>query len=194
MKVYFAANNIDSGKHTPVLLSVIGSRTFSLLLNLCALGKPAEKSFDDLCKLLKDHFCPKPIVIAEQFYFHTRNQRATESIADYMAELCRLAALRLRKTVERSAERRSRLWAAQQHSSEETADGDVIDARQGVEHSARLRSSRQGSSAIERHGKRASVQMREETRKEGYTRDAGIERELEEPTTMLQMWRNKPPT
>ena len=139
-------------------------------------------------------FCPKPIVIAERFYFHNRNQRATESIADYMAELRRLAMHCDFGRQLNEALRDRLICGLQQHSSEEAADRDVVDARQGVEHSARLGSSRQGSSAIERHGQRASVQIREETRKEGYARDAGTEHELKEPTTMLQMWQNKPPT
>ena len=34
MKVYFAANSIESGKYMPVLLCVIGAKVFSLLNNL----------------------------------------------------------------------------------------------------------------------------------------------------------------
>ena len=37
------------------------------------------------------HFQPKPLVIAERFYFHSRIQKTTETIGQYVAELRRLA-------------------------------------------------------------------------------------------------------
>ena len=40
---------------------------------------------------LKRHFDPKPLVIAERFWFYQRSQKATESIADFVADLRRLS-------------------------------------------------------------------------------------------------------
>ena len=51
---------------------------------------PKEKTFDELVAALKGHFEPKPLVIAERFYFHRRAQAEGESIKEYMAELRRL--------------------------------------------------------------------------------------------------------
>ena len=45
----------------------------------------------ELKEVLKNHFEPKPLVITERFYFHRCNQLSTESIAEYMAELRKLA-------------------------------------------------------------------------------------------------------
>ena len=42
-------------------------------------------------EVLQQHFDPKPLVIAERFYFHSRSQATGESIAEYVAELQRLA-------------------------------------------------------------------------------------------------------
>lgn len=53
--------------------------------------KPSEKTFQQNVDLLKCHLNPKPLVIAERFRFHKRDQHKTESIAEYMAELRRLA-------------------------------------------------------------------------------------------------------
>ena len=39
---------------------------------------------------LTQHFEPKPLVIAERFHFHRREQAEGESINEYMAELRRL--------------------------------------------------------------------------------------------------------
>ena len=41
--------------------------------------------------LLREHYDPHPVVIAERFQFHRRNQREGESIAEFMAELRRLS-------------------------------------------------------------------------------------------------------
>jgi hypothetical protein len=52
---------------------------------------PQEKSLADIIAALKDHFEPKPIVIAQRFHFHRRNQLPAESVAEYVAELRRLS-------------------------------------------------------------------------------------------------------
>ena len=49
--------------------------------------KPAEQSYNDLVAALKSHLNPKPIVIAERFKFHKRNQREEETIAQYLRRL-----------------------------------------------------------------------------------------------------------
>ena len=72
-------------------LSSVGGKTYSLLRDLLALDKPSTKTLDELFTALKTHYAPQPIVIAEHFYFHKRNQAANESIADYLAALCQLA-------------------------------------------------------------------------------------------------------
>jgi hypothetical protein len=40
--------------------------------------------------LLRDHVTPKPIIIAERFRFHKRNQLQCESVNAYIAELRKL--------------------------------------------------------------------------------------------------------
>lgn len=42
-------------------------------------------------KVLHDHFSPKPIIIAERFRFHKRNQEEGESVAQYVAVLKKLS-------------------------------------------------------------------------------------------------------
>ena len=50
-----------------------------------------DKKYAELCATLKVHFEPKPIVIAERFHFHQRNQGLNESVAENITELCKLA-------------------------------------------------------------------------------------------------------
>jgi len=91
IEIFFQANGIADGKKVAVLLSIIGRKTYSLLSDLLAPEKPASKSFTQLSEALKKHFEPKPVIIAERFQFHRRNQSANKSVAEYEAELCRLA-------------------------------------------------------------------------------------------------------
>ena len=42
-------------------------------------------ALEDLIKTPECHFQPPPIIIAERFHFHKRDQRGGESIADFVA-------------------------------------------------------------------------------------------------------------
>ena len=85
---YFVANDIANDKKVAVLLTSVGQKAYSLMSDLTAPRKPAEKTYDELVALMKAH---KPITIAEQFKFHRRNQGEGESVAGYMEELRKLA-------------------------------------------------------------------------------------------------------
>ena len=92
LKAYFDANDVPSAKRVSVLLSVIGPQTYSILRSLMAPDTPQSKSLTTITKALKEHYDPKPIVIAKRYHFHLRNQSPIENIAEYVAELRRLAA------------------------------------------------------------------------------------------------------
>ena len=62
-----------------------GAKNYALLCSLLAPPLPREKSYEELVGTLKGHFEPKPLIIAERFYFHRRNQ------ATSVAELRRLS-------------------------------------------------------------------------------------------------------
>ena len=87
--LFFTANEVPEAKKVPVFLSVLGSKTYSVLRTLVAPTIPQDKSFADLVSVLKKHFDPKPLVIVERFQFHQHAQNIGESIADYVAELRR---------------------------------------------------------------------------------------------------------
>lgn len=92
IELYFTANNIAEERQVAVLLSVIGGKTYTLLRNLLAPVKPSTKTLAQLKEVLKKHFEPKRVVIAERFRFYRREQAVGESVATYEAELRRLAA------------------------------------------------------------------------------------------------------
>ena len=78
-------------KQVAVFLTVAGRKVYALLRDLLAPEKPNTKTFKELAQTLKNHYEPKPVVIAERFFFHPRNQKSTKTIAEYVAELHRLA-------------------------------------------------------------------------------------------------------
>ena len=90
VRLVLEANKVSEAKQVIVFLSCVGIVTYGLLRNLLAPAEPKGKSLEEIVDTLKVHE-PKPLVIAERFHFHRRNQGTNESIADYVAELRSLA-------------------------------------------------------------------------------------------------------
>ena len=72
-------------------LSVIGSKAYDVLSDLCSPEAPAEETYDDLATILKDHFAPKKLLIAERYRFHNCIQLEGESVSTFAAKLKHLA-------------------------------------------------------------------------------------------------------
>lgn len=87
-EMFTIANDIkDDAKKKATFLSLIGSKTYSLLRSLAAPDKPKDKSLADLTKLLTDHLSPAPLEIAETYRFHQRSQQPGESVNQFIAHL-----------------------------------------------------------------------------------------------------------
>ena len=90
--LYCTTNNIvDTDKMKAIFLTTVGGTTYSILLNLVSPARPQVKTLDKLITLLKNHYEPRKIANAERFKFYKRQQKEGESIANYVAELRRLA-------------------------------------------------------------------------------------------------------
>ena len=88
---FLVVNGVADGtKKVAVFLTVIRGRVYAMLRNLLAPTKPADKSYSELVKVMKDHLKLKPLVIAERFKFHQRDQRDGETVAQHLAELRKL--------------------------------------------------------------------------------------------------------
>ena len=85
VQLYLTANAVSGDKKVTMLLSVVGSSTYALLRSLTHPALPATKTWDQLTGLLMEHHEPKPLVIAERFRFHRRNQTEGESLSEYSA-------------------------------------------------------------------------------------------------------------
>lgn len=88
---FFEVNNIQPEKQVHAFLSLIGPKTYALLKSLVSPTPPATKTLAELKQALNEHLSPKPSVIAERAKFHRRVQRDGETIAEFVAELKRLA-------------------------------------------------------------------------------------------------------
>ena len=88
---FLLANEIDDASKSSMLLVTIGPEPYKLLKNLCEPDKPSSKTYEQLKKLLKDHYQPEPIVIAERHKFWTAHQDENETVAEYIAKLKKLA-------------------------------------------------------------------------------------------------------
>ncbi|PFX12679.1 Uncharacterized protein K02A2.6 [Stylophora pistillata] len=88
---FFLANNIDEDHQVPTLLSLIGSKTHTLLRDLHTPDKPATKSFQEIVTTVQQHLSPKPSEKAERFHFYKRIQRKGETVLTYVADLKKLA-------------------------------------------------------------------------------------------------------
>ena len=87
---FFLANQVVDDRKVPALLAIMGGKPYSLLRNLTMPAEPSTKTYDEIVTLLNDPLSPKPLVIAERFRFHKRDQKEGESITVYVAELRKL--------------------------------------------------------------------------------------------------------
>jgi len=90
-ELFFAVNGIKTEKQMPVFLNAVGKAHYQLLSNLFSPTPPVRKSLEEIVRALKEHYEPKRLVIAERFNFHRRQQGKTETVAQFVAELRRLA-------------------------------------------------------------------------------------------------------
>ena len=89
---YFVANGInDDGKKKGILLTVVGSETYSLLRSLVSPAKSSEKTLEEIIETLKNHLNLTPIKLAERYNFYQRNQQTGESLSKYLAELRKMS-------------------------------------------------------------------------------------------------------
>ena len=93
---YCTANNIrGEGEHArrkrALFITLLGQETFAKLKVLTSPTPVSDFTLDAIMEKLLGHYRPQTIEIAERFKFFKRSQKKGESIAEFMAELRRLA-------------------------------------------------------------------------------------------------------
>ena len=85
LEQYLLVNDVsDKKKQVAFFLTVVGSSTYQVLRDLLAPDTPSSRTLEELIKVLKGHFKPARLVIAERFNFHRGHQQPGESAAQYM--------------------------------------------------------------------------------------------------------------
>ena len=90
LEQYFAANDIADEKRRAILLTVSGPSTYKVIRNLVAPAKPTDKSFEELVKIVRDHYQLKPSAIVQRLKFNTCVRQPGQSVTAFVAELRRL--------------------------------------------------------------------------------------------------------
>ena len=78
-------------KRTAHFLTSVTSDMFLLLKSLVQPMNIAERTYDQLKKVVTDHLAPKPTVLAQRYAFYKTVQRTDETVADFIARLRTLA-------------------------------------------------------------------------------------------------------
>lgn len=73
------------------LLSNLSCDVYEFLADKVKPVKPVNKSFDEICDILKSRYSVKPLEIAENYKFHQRKQRDGESFQDFLDALRSIA-------------------------------------------------------------------------------------------------------
>ncbi|CAB4000385.1 Hypothetical predicted protein [Paramuricea clavata] len=66
------------GKQRSIFLVSVGAKTYKLIRSLVAPEEPKSKSYEELAKLVQDHYQRKPNGIVERFKFNTCCQQQAE--------------------------------------------------------------------------------------------------------------------
>ena len=91
LSAWLVVNGVTDEQKSSVFLAVINASTYKLLKSLLAPEKPNTKTFDELVNVLQRHYKPKPLIIAERFRFHKRQQQEGENVASFSFALRQLS-------------------------------------------------------------------------------------------------------
>lgn len=88
---FLIVNDVDAAKKRAMLITHLGCDAYAVLENLVVPAKPADKSYEELVEVLKTHYSPNRVVMVERFKFNKRDQKDSESIAEYIVQLKKMA-------------------------------------------------------------------------------------------------------
>nr|XP_034836883.1 uncharacterized protein K02A2.6-like [Maniola hyperantus] len=91
VKQYILLNEVKAELQVPLLITIVGEATYTLMCDLCSPAHPESKGFEELVELVSEHLEPKRSEIAERHVFRLRRQRPGESLTEYLHNLKHLA-------------------------------------------------------------------------------------------------------
>ncbi|XP_075732498.1 uncharacterized protein LOC142775064 [Rhipicephalus microplus] len=90
-EAYFEATVVtESAKKRALLVAALSTRTVQILSVRIAPKKPNSLEYEDVVKALDEFFDPERHEIAESFRFFNRCQLDSESVQEFITEICRI--------------------------------------------------------------------------------------------------------
>lgn len=81
----------EENKKKAILLKSIGSSPYAVLHSLCSPVSPVERTYKEICGILKSQYTPPVIVFRERKNFHMATKREEESISEWYARVKQLS-------------------------------------------------------------------------------------------------------
>ena len=91
LEVWLKANKIADTDKSDVFLALIGPEPFELLVSYLSPEDPTTKTYEELTKILADHYKFQRNEISERIEFKDRKQNPGESVSDFIVDLKRLS-------------------------------------------------------------------------------------------------------
>ena len=89
---FMIANKIaDPARKRFMLLTILHNSYYKTLKSLVFPRKPRECSYDELMEAFRTHYCPAPTPVMSRYRFNRRSQSADETIAEFVANLRKIA-------------------------------------------------------------------------------------------------------
>ena len=87
----FKIFKIQGDEKLQYLLHYMGPDAYDILCDKTSPAEPDSKTYKEIIEIMKSHWSPEPLEIAENFRFRKREQAEGESIREYVAALQRLS-------------------------------------------------------------------------------------------------------
>lgn len=91
LEQFFEINDIPEEKRNAFLISSVGADTYKTIRDLCHPTLPKDKTFDELCDLMKKQFTIQVAIYRERNMFYNARQFATETVTNWFARIKKLS-------------------------------------------------------------------------------------------------------
>lgn len=91
LKQYFIVNDVKDEQKVPLFITISGGEIYETLSSFTTPDLPSQKSFNELMKLLNDHFSPRLNKRSERAKFHRLYQHNGENVKEFSIRLQKAA-------------------------------------------------------------------------------------------------------
>lgn len=91
LEKFLEINNIPEEKKNAYLISSVGADTYKTIRDLCQPTLPKDKTFDELCDLMKKQFTTQVAIYRERNKFYNARQYQTETVNNWFARIKKLS-------------------------------------------------------------------------------------------------------